>query len=214
MVWAHKVPPDPSPMNNWHLLPYLLSGNYLIDVWVASSVDTRPPGSCLYSWVDWSNASKVSCSRKHQQRLSDHIGNWTCDLLITSLTTLLSCLTQTQTKTHRHRHKTMQHTSLSGFSNNILEANTTCGAWFLTCYKNSTEQCIQNCWSYPQPQNHTTHYLGHKEQTQQQYKHTLLTVRVIASSCLLSLITPDLAMAAAVVVMLVACFLKSDTHSE
>jgi len=29
--------------------------------WVASPVDTRLPAP---SWVDWSNVSKVSCSRK------------------------------------------------------------------------------------------------------------------------------------------------------
>ena len=32
--------------------------------WAASPVDTRPLGPHLISWVDWSNVSKVSCSRK------------------------------------------------------------------------------------------------------------------------------------------------------
>ena len=35
--------------------------------WAASPVDNGPPGPHLYSWIDWSNVSKVSCSRKQQQ---------------------------------------------------------------------------------------------------------------------------------------------------
>ena len=46
-------------------------------------VNTRPPGPHLYSWVDWSNVSKVPCSRKQQQHQSGHTGNQTWDLLIT-----------------------------------------------------------------------------------------------------------------------------------
>jgi len=31
--------------------------------WPVSPVDTRPSGPYLYSWVEWSNVSEVSCSR-------------------------------------------------------------------------------------------------------------------------------------------------------
>ena len=37
----------------------------------------------INSWVDWSNMSKVSCSRKQQQHQSGITGNRTWDLLIT-----------------------------------------------------------------------------------------------------------------------------------
>ena len=45
--------------------------------WAASLVNTRL--LYLYSWVDWKNVSKVSCSRKQQSVLS---GNQTCNLSI------------------------------------------------------------------------------------------------------------------------------------
>ena len=43
---------------------------------------TRPSGPHLYSRVDWNNVSKVSCSRKQQQRQSGHTGHRTHNLSI------------------------------------------------------------------------------------------------------------------------------------
>ena len=61
--------------------------------WAASPVGTRPPGPHFNSWVDWSNVSKVSCSRKQQQHQSGPAGNRTWNLLITR-----------RTHTHAHTH--------------------------------------------------------------------------------------------------------------
>ena len=53
--------------------------------WAASPVGTRPPGPHFNSWVDWSNVSKISCSRK-QQHQSGPAGNRTWSLMITRWT--------------------------------------------------------------------------------------------------------------------------------
>jgi len=89
-VWALKLPPGPSPLvqldfvkiDNWILLSQIPIDADVAAGWVAS------PGSILYSCVDWSNVSKVSCSRK-QQHQGDDSGNQTC--------------TQRHTCTHTHR---------------------------------------------------------------------------------------------------------------
>ena len=78
MVWAPKVLPGSHPLARhiwaavWRLLPQLLPGTHWYHSWVGCF-----PGTHLYSCADWSNVSKVSCSRKQQQHQSGHSGNRT-----------------------------------------------------------------------------------------------------------------------------------------
>ena len=73
-----------------------------IDVTAVSPVDTRPPGPHLYSWVYWSNVSKVSCSRKQQQHQSGHTGNRTHNLSISRPIPWPLGYVASHTHTHTH----------------------------------------------------------------------------------------------------------------
>jgi len=68
-------------MRQGNLLPQIYTRHpFDATAWLATSlVGTRPPGTHLYSWVDWSKVSKVSCSRKQRQHQSR---NWIHNLLI------------------------------------------------------------------------------------------------------------------------------------
>jgi len=67
----------------WHLLPQFTPGTHWCYCWVGGFLSwhqaTRSP---FNSWVDWSNESKVPCSKKQQQHQSGQTGNRTHDLLI------------------------------------------------------------------------------------------------------------------------------------
>ena len=89
-------------------IPHLDLYHYLIvkhgQLAFASLVDTRyplmlqlgellpqlTPGPHLNSWVDWSNVSKISCSRKQQQQVGMHVCTHTH--------------THTHARTHAHTH--------------------------------------------------------------------------------------------------------------
>ena len=58
---------------------YVLPGTLMLKLGVLLLQLT--PGPHLYSWVDWRNVSKVSCSRKQQQHQSCHTRNQTHYLL-------------------------------------------------------------------------------------------------------------------------------------
>ena len=131
VVWAHKVPPGPHPLADMDS-----------SLTVASPVITRHPSMLqlggltpaphLYSWVDWSNVSKVSCSRNNNntkvatsgiEPTTFQLESWCPDHLVTQAhhtsthahahtthKTAHTCKhTNTHTSTHRHTHTLHAH---------------------------------------------------------------------------------------------------------
>ena len=62
-----KVPQRPHTVkrdkDSWAFTPSILTG-YPLMLQLGGLLPQLTPGPHLYSWVDWSNVSKVSCSRK------------------------------------------------------------------------------------------------------------------------------------------------------
>ena len=116
-----------------------------IDVTAVSPVDTRPPGPHLYSWVYWSNVSKVSCSRKQQQHQSGHTGNRTHNLSISRPIPWPLGYVASHTHTHTHTHACARtHTHPHTPSHKRTDTQTLTHTYSLTPHPSHTHKHTHN----------------------------------------------------------------------
>jgi len=115
-VWAPEVPPGPHPLARHGQQFDICFPRYPLMLQLGGLLPqaTRSP---FNSWVDWSNVSKVPCSRKQQQHQSGRTGNRTHDLLVMRpmpwplgyAVSHICAHTHMRTHTHTHTH-TERHT--------------------------------------------------------------------------------------------------------